>query len=100
MNYLVDTNILTRIADPTRAMHQEALDAVQLLCRISSRIRSNPVGRLTYLLRIPNAPRHAVDSRFKLQRVGVRQSCFGIVPKFRKSMRWRLDTCPSLPPGK
>jgi predicted nucleic acid-binding protein len=31
MNYLVDTNILTRIADPAHAMHQEALDAVKLL---------------------------------------------------------------------
>ena len=31
MNYLVDTNILTRMADPAHAMHQEALDAVKLL---------------------------------------------------------------------
>ena len=46
MNYLVDTNILTRISDPAHAMHQEALDAVTLLvgqalnlaerCRLSS----------------------------------------------------------------
>jgi len=27
MNYLVDTNILTRLAEPGHAMHQEALDA-------------------------------------------------------------------------
>jgi predicted nucleic acid-binding protein len=33
MNYLVDTNILTRIADPTHAKHQEPLDAVRLLIR-------------------------------------------------------------------
>ncbi len=31
MNYLVDTNILTRMADPAHTMHQEALDAVTLL---------------------------------------------------------------------
>jgi len=31
MNYLVDTNILTRLADPGHAMHQEALDAVKLI---------------------------------------------------------------------
>ena len=31
MNYLVDTNILTRLADPTHAMHQEARDAMALL---------------------------------------------------------------------
>jgi hypothetical protein len=31
MNYLVDTNILTRLAEPTHAMHQETLDAVALL---------------------------------------------------------------------
>src|SRR5690242_1518797 len=31
MNYLVDTNILTRMADLAHAMHQEALDAVRLL---------------------------------------------------------------------
>ncbi len=31
MNYLVDTNILTRLADQPHAMHQEALGAVRLL---------------------------------------------------------------------
>jgi len=31
MNYLVDTNILTRLAEPGHAMHQPALDAVKLL---------------------------------------------------------------------
>jgi predicted nucleic acid-binding protein len=33
MNYLVDTNILTRLAEPGHVMHQPALDAVQLLGR-------------------------------------------------------------------
>jgi predicted nucleic acid-binding protein len=33
MTYLVDTNILTRLVDPTHAMHQDALDAVTLLIR-------------------------------------------------------------------
>ncbi len=33
MTYLVDTNILTRLADPAHAVHQEALDAVTLLIR-------------------------------------------------------------------
>lgn len=31
MNYLVDTNILTRLAEPGHAMHQAALDAVKVL---------------------------------------------------------------------
>src|SRR3954453_4572645 len=31
MNYLIDTDILTRLVQPTHAMHQEALDAVTLL---------------------------------------------------------------------
>jgi hypothetical protein len=31
MNYLVDTNILTRLAEPGHAMHQPALDAVKRL---------------------------------------------------------------------
>jgi predicted nucleic acid-binding protein len=31
MSYLVDTNILTRLAEPGHAMHQAALDAVKLL---------------------------------------------------------------------
>jgi hypothetical protein len=33
MNYLVDTDTLTRLVEPTHAMHQEALDAVTLLIR-------------------------------------------------------------------
>ena len=33
MNYLVDTNILTRLVEPTHAMHRQALDAVTLLIR-------------------------------------------------------------------
>ena len=33
MNYLVDTNILTRLVEPTHAMHQQARDAVALLVR-------------------------------------------------------------------
>jgi predicted nucleic acid-binding protein len=33
MNYLVDTNILTRLAEPGHAMHQPALDAVKSLGR-------------------------------------------------------------------
>jgi hypothetical protein len=31
MNYLVDTNILTRLAEPGHAMHQPALNAVKRL---------------------------------------------------------------------
>lgn len=31
MNCLVDTNILTRLAEPGHAMHQAAIDAVKLL---------------------------------------------------------------------
>lgn len=33
MNYLVDTNILTRLAEPGHVMHQPALEAVKLLVR-------------------------------------------------------------------
>ena len=33
MNYLVDTNILTRMAEPVHAMHREALDAVRHLTK-------------------------------------------------------------------
>ena len=33
MNYLLDTNILTRLAEPGHAMHQTALDAVKLVAR-------------------------------------------------------------------
>ena len=42
MNYLVDTNILTRIADPAHAMHQEALDAVKLLIQQGHRLHVVP----------------------------------------------------------
>ncbi|MGO9465763.1 MAG: type II toxin-antitoxin system VapC family toxin [Isosphaeraceae bacterium] len=42
MNYLVDTNILTRLADPGHAMHQEALDAVKLLARQGHRLHVIP----------------------------------------------------------
>ena len=31
MNYLVDTNILSRLAEPGHSMHQPALDAVKLV---------------------------------------------------------------------
>lgn len=31
MNYLIDTNLLTRLVEPNHAMHREALDAVTLL---------------------------------------------------------------------
>src|SRR5262249_41045125 len=31
MNYLLDTNILTRLSDPAHAMHQQANDAVSQL---------------------------------------------------------------------
>jgi predicted nucleic acid-binding protein len=31
MNYLVDTNVLTRLAEPGHPMHQPAVDAVKLL---------------------------------------------------------------------
>ena len=31
MNYLVDTNILSRLAEPGHPMHQPALDAVKRL---------------------------------------------------------------------
>ena len=42
MNYLVDTNILTRIADPAHAMHQEALDAVKLLIQQGHKLHVVP----------------------------------------------------------
>jgi predicted nucleic acid-binding protein len=42
MNYLVDTNILTRISDPAHAMHQEALDAVTLLIQQGHRVHVVP----------------------------------------------------------
>jgi predicted nucleic acid-binding protein len=42
MNYLVDTNILTRLSDPAHAMHQEALDAVTLLIRQGHKLHVVP----------------------------------------------------------
>lgn len=42
MNYLVDTNILTRMADPAHAMHQEALDAVKLLIQQGHKLHVVP----------------------------------------------------------
>ena len=42
MNYLVDTNILTRIADPAHAMHQDALDAVKLLIQQGHKLHVVP----------------------------------------------------------
>ena len=42
MNYLVDTNILTRLAEPGHAMHQPALDAVKLLVRQGHKLHIVP----------------------------------------------------------
>ena len=42
MNYLVDTNILTRMTDPAHAMHREALDAVTLLIQQGHRLHVVP----------------------------------------------------------
>ena len=42
MNYLVDTNILTRLAEPGHAMHQTALDAVKLLVRQGHKLHIVP----------------------------------------------------------
>src|SRR5439155_16814338 len=42
MNDLVDTNILTRLAEPGHAMHQPALDAVKLLVRQGHRLHIVP----------------------------------------------------------
>jgi predicted nucleic acid-binding protein len=42
MNYLVDTNILTRMANPAHAMHQEALDAVTLLIQQGHKLHVVP----------------------------------------------------------
>jgi predicted nucleic acid-binding protein len=42
MNYLIDTNILTRMADPAHAMHQEALDAVTLLIQQGHKLHVVP----------------------------------------------------------
>ena len=42
MNYLVDTSILTRMADRVHAMHQEALDAVTLLIQQGHKLHVVP----------------------------------------------------------
>ena len=42
MNYLVDTNILTRIAERAHAMHQGALDAVKLLIQQGHKLHVVP----------------------------------------------------------
>ena len=42
MNYLVDTNILTRLAEPGHAMHQQARDAVKLLVRQGHKLHIVP----------------------------------------------------------
>jgi predicted nucleic acid-binding protein len=44
MKFLVDTNILTRIADPAHAMHQQALDAVTLLMQQGHKLHVVPQG--------------------------------------------------------
>jgi predicted nucleic acid-binding protein len=42
MNYLVDTNILTRLAEPGHAMHQPVRDAVTLLVRQGHKLHIVP----------------------------------------------------------
>lgn len=42
MNFLVDTNILTRLAEPGHPMHRAALDAVKLLVRRGHRLHIVP----------------------------------------------------------
>ena len=42
MSYLVDTNILTRLAEPGHPMHQQALDAVKLLVRQGHKLHVVP----------------------------------------------------------
>ena len=42
MNYLVDTNILSRLAEPGHAMHHPALDAVKRLTRQRHRLHVVP----------------------------------------------------------
>ena len=42
MNYLVDTNILTRLADPAHAMHQQAVDSVKLLVQQGHKLHVVP----------------------------------------------------------
>lgn len=42
MNYLLDTNILTRLAEPGHAMHQPAFDAVKRLSQEGHRLHVVP----------------------------------------------------------
>lgn len=42
MNYLLDTNILTRLAEPGHVMHQPALDAVKRLSQEGHRLHVVP----------------------------------------------------------
>ena len=42
MNYLLDTNILTRLAEPGHAMHQPAFDAVKRLAHQGHRLHIVP----------------------------------------------------------
>jgi predicted nucleic acid-binding protein len=42
MNYLVDTNILTRLADPAHATHQQAVDAVKRLAHQGHKLHIVP----------------------------------------------------------
>jgi predicted nucleic acid-binding protein len=42
MNYLIDTNIFTRLAEPGHVMHQQAVDAVKLLARHHHRLHIVP----------------------------------------------------------
>ncbi len=42
MNYLVDTNILTRLADPAHAMHLQAVDSVKRLAHQAHKLHIVP----------------------------------------------------------
>jgi predicted nucleic acid-binding protein len=42
MNYLVDTNILTRLADPAHAMHQQAVGSVKRLAHQAHKLHIVP----------------------------------------------------------
>lgn len=48
MNYLVDTNILTRLAEPGHAMHQPALDAVKRLVHQGHKLHIVPQNFYEY----------------------------------------------------
>jgi hypothetical protein len=50
MNYLVDTNILSRLAEPGHAMHQPALDAVKLLVAQGHKLHIVPQNRYEFWL--------------------------------------------------